>query len=67
MICPAPGNPGRTATAAMKALYLTEGLNYQPELLLQAEDVAQMVVASLKLPRTAEVTDLEMRPLVKSY
>ncbi len=59
--------PGRTATATMKALYLTEGRNYQPELLLQAGDVAQMVMASLQLPRTAEVTDLEIRPLVKSY
>lgn len=59
--------PGRTATARMKALYLTEGREYQPELLLQAADIAQMVVASLQLPRTAEVTDLQIRPLVKSY
>jgi hypothetical protein len=26
-----------------------------------------MVVASLTLPRTAEVTDIHLRPLLKSY
>jgi NADP-dependent 3-hydroxy acid dehydrogenase YdfG len=58
---------GRTATARMKALYSVEGRKYQPELLLQPEDIAQMVMASLQLPRTAEVTSLEIRPLTKSY
>jgi hypothetical protein len=29
--------------------------------------VAHMVVAALTLPRTAEVTEIRMRPLVKSY
>lgn len=33
-----------------------------PELLLQAEDIAQIVITSLQLPRTAEVTNLEIRP-----
>ena len=59
--------PGRTATARMKALYKAEGRKYQPKLLLQAEDIAQIVIASLQLPRTAEVTNLEIRPLIKSY
>ena len=59
--------PGRTATARMESLYEIEGRKYQPELLLQAEDIAQIVVASLQLPRTAEVTNLEIRPLTKSY
>ena len=59
--------PGRTATARMESLYEIEGRKYQPELLLQAEDIANMVVASLQLPRTAEVTNLEIRPLIKSY
>jgi len=58
---------GRTATARMKALYSIEGRKYRPELLLQPEDIAQMVMASLQLPRTAEVTRLEIRPLIKSY
>ena len=59
--------PGRTATARMQALYLAEGRKYQPELLLQPADIAQIVLASLQLPRTAEVTDLAIRPLIKSY
>ena len=49
--------PGRTATARMERLFEVEGRNYQPALLLQPEDIAQIVLASLKLPRTAEVTD----------
>ena len=59
--------PGRTATARMESLYEIENRKYQPELLLQAEDIAQIVIASLQLPRTAEVTNLEIRPLIKSY
>lgn len=59
--------PGRTATPRMKALYEIEGWPYQPELLLQAEDIAQVVLNALLLPRTAEVTNVEVRPLIKSY
>ena len=59
--------PGRTATPRMKSLYETEGREYQPELLLQAEDIAQVVMASLQMPRTAEITNVEIRPLIKSY
>ena len=43
--------PGRTATARMKALYKVEGRKYRPTLLLQAEDIAQIVIAALQLPR----------------
>jgi NADP-dependent 3-hydroxy acid dehydrogenase YdfG len=59
--------PGRTATPRMKALYEIEGWPYRPELLLQAEDIAQLVLNALLLPRTAEVTNVEIRPLIKSY
>lgn len=59
--------PGRTATPRMKALYEIEGHPYQPELLLQAEDIAQVVLSSLLLPRTAEITNVEIRPRIKSY
>jgi short-subunit dehydrogenase len=59
--------PGRTATPRMKRLYEIEGRTYQPELLLQPEDIAEVVVSSLLLPRTAEVTNIEIRPLRKSY
>jgi NADP-dependent 3-hydroxy acid dehydrogenase YdfG len=58
---------GRTATPRMQALYEAEGREYQPELLLQGEDIAQTVMASLQMPRTAEITNVEIRPLIKSY
>jgi NADP-dependent 3-hydroxy acid dehydrogenase YdfG len=59
--------PGRTATPRMAALFERESKLYQPELLMQPEDVASMVVHALALPRTAEVTEITMRPLRKSY
>jgi NADP-dependent 3-hydroxy acid dehydrogenase YdfG len=59
--------PGRTATERQKRLYERAGKAYHPELLMQPEDIAGMVIAALTLPRTAEVTDIAMRPAVKSY
>jgi len=58
---------GRTATPRQERLYREEGRVYQPELLMQPEDVAEVVVCALALPRTAEITDVSMRPLTKSY
>lgn len=58
---------GRTATARQARIFELEGREYKPELLIQPDDVAQMVVACLDIPRTAEVTEIRMRPLVKSY
>jgi NADP-dependent 3-hydroxy acid dehydrogenase YdfG len=51
----------------MERLYADGGQAYRPEVLLQATDVAATVVDALSLPRTAEVTDLSIRPLAKSY
>jgi NADP-dependent 3-hydroxy acid dehydrogenase YdfG len=59
--------PGRTATPRMERLFGKEGRAYKPELLMQPEDVAEMVIHSLRLPRTAEVTDISIRPMQKSY
>jgi NADP-dependent 3-hydroxy acid dehydrogenase YdfG len=59
--------PGRTATPRIAALFEKEGRPYRPELLMQPEDVALMVTQALALPRTAEVTDISMRPMQKSY
>jgi NADP-dependent 3-hydroxy acid dehydrogenase YdfG len=59
--------PGRTATERQKRLYKLADKAYQPELLMQPEDIAAMVVAALCLPRTAEVTEISMRPMLKSY
>ncbi len=59
--------PGRTATPRMAALFEKEGKPYRPELLLQPEAIASMVVHTLCLPQTAEVTDISIRPMLKSY
>jgi len=59
--------PGRTATSRQSRLYAKDGKPYRPELLLQPEDVARMVMAALSLPATAEVTDISIRPMLKSY
>jgi len=58
--------PGRTATPMQESIFAAEGRSYDPSRLLQPEDVAEMVLAALCLPRTAEVTDLHIRPLQKT-
>jgi len=57
--------PGRTATPLQVGIHAIEGKRYQPELLMQPEDVAAMVVSALGLPRSAEVTDISIRPMIK--
>ena len=59
--------PGRTATARQACLYEKEGKPTSPELLLQPEDIATMVVTALTLSATAEVSDIMIRPMFKSY
>jgi NADP-dependent 3-hydroxy acid dehydrogenase YdfG len=59
--------PGRTATPRTEQLFREERKAYRPELLMQPEDVAAMVVHSLKMPRSCEVTEISIRPLFKSY
>jgi hypothetical protein len=58
---------GRTSTPRQARIFELEGRQYRPELLLQPEDVAAVVVNALCLPRTAEVTNVMMRPALKSY
>ena len=55
--------PGRTATAMQEEVHRYEGRDYDPERFLQPRDVAAAVLSSLALPRTAEVTDLHIRPM----
>ena len=56
---------GRTATPMQRELHRLEGRAYRPERLLQPDDVATMVLHALAMPRTAEVTDITIRPLAK--
>ena len=55
--------PGRTASAMQEEVHRFEGRTYHPERMIQPEDVAASVVHALALPRTAEVTDLHLRPM----
>jgi NADP-dependent 3-hydroxy acid dehydrogenase YdfG len=57
--------PGRTATPMQALVHELEDKAYEPEKLMQPEDVAEVVVNALSLPRTAEVTDIHIRPLNK--
>jgi NAD(P)-dependent dehydrogenase (short-subunit alcohol dehydrogenase family) len=59
--------PGRTATGMQEAMFRDEGRPYRPELLLQPDDVAAAIISVLALPRTAEVTEVHLRPAIKSY
>ncbi|MGH8730038.1 MAG: SDR family NAD(P)-dependent oxidoreductase [Burkholderiales bacterium] len=59
--------PGTTATHGSEKIFAQEGKSFQSELLLQPEDVAGMVVNTLSVPRTAEVTDVNIRPMQKTY
>lgn len=54
---------GRTATPMQAVLHDLERRPYRPERLVQPEDVAQVVLAALAVPRTAEVTDVTIRPM----
>ena len=58
--------PGRTASPMQAAVFKMEGREYRPELLMQPEDLASVVINALALPRSAEVTDINVRPLIKS-
>jgi NADP-dependent 3-hydroxy acid dehydrogenase YdfG len=58
--------PGNTATPMQEAVHQMGGRAYRPELLIQPEDVAMVVVNSLSLPCTVEVTDIHLRPMIKS-
>jgi len=58
---------GRTAGPMQEKLFREEGKTYHPEALLQPEEVASVIVHALTVPRTAEVTDISIRPMYKSY
>jgi short-subunit dehydrogenase len=57
---------GRTASPMQAAVHRMEGRTYNPELLVQPDDVASIVLNALSLPRSAEVTDMSIRHSIKS-
>jgi NADP-dependent 3-hydroxy acid dehydrogenase YdfG len=58
---------GRTATPMQASIFATEQREYNPGILMQPEDVAEVVLNALALARTAEITEITMRPATKSY
>jgi len=57
---------GRTASEMQERIHRMEGKPYRPELLLQPEDIASVILNALSLPRTAEVTDVHIRTMIKT-
>ena len=57
---------GRTASPMQAGVHEIEGKNYIPEKLIQPEDVAMILINALQLPKTAEVTDIFIRPMNKT-
>ena len=57
--------PGRTASPMQQMVYKSEGKTYKPELLMQPDDIAITIIHAICLPRTAELTDITLAPLVE--
>ena len=57
---------GRTATPMQQALQARTGQTYTPERLLQPDDLAAVLISLMKIPDSAEVTELVVRPMAKA-
>lgn len=57
---------GRTAGERQRQIFEYEGRPYRPEKLVQPTDVARSVRFLLEMSKTAEVTDLMIRPMQKT-
>ncbi|MFH0758708.1 MAG: SDR family NAD(P)-dependent oxidoreductase [Bacteroidota bacterium] len=57
--------PGRTATGMQEKLAQETDGTFNPDILIQPIDIATTVTQALKLPYTAEITDIFIRPMNK--
>ncbi len=57
--------PGRTASPMQESIHKMEGRSYDDARLMQPSDVAETIVYALTAPRTAEVTDITIRPMAQ--
>ncbi len=57
---------GATATPMQEEVRAQQDRGYNPDRLIQPHDVAGLVSSVLALPRTAEITDVTMRPMRKT-
>jgi len=58
--------PGQTATKMLQNLYKLNNKIYLSEILIQPEDIANTVIYTLSLPKTAEIIELYIRPHQKN-
>lgn len=57
--------PGKTASVMQQRAHELAKKPYDAAKLMQPQDVAQMVLSALALPKTAEMTDVHIRPMNK--
>lgn len=58
--------PGNTATDMQRAIQAQAGRAFDPALMLQPADVASAVIGALRMPASAEITDIHVRPMRKA-
>ena len=56
---------GRTAGERQRAIFASEGRPYSPDRLIEPSEIARFVRFALQLSRSAEVTDVTLRPMQK--
>jgi len=59
--------PGKTATAMQEELHRRKNVKMMGELFIQPYEIAYTIVRVLKLPFNAEITELAIRPMKKSW
>ncbi len=57
--------PGRTATPMQAIVHEMEGRDYCPTHFMQTDDVADVIINMLAMPRNMEVTNVNIRPFNK--
>ena len=57
--------PGRTATPMQAEVFRMEKRAYQPEKLLQPKAIADLIACAVTLTRSAEVSEIFVRPMQK--
>jgi NADP-dependent 3-hydroxy acid dehydrogenase YdfG len=55
--------PGRTGTDLQRRLHEGRNETFEPEYFIQPADVANLVLHLIQMPRTAEVTEVFLRPM----
>lgn len=53
---------GRTATPRQERVFQAEGIDYTPEILIQPDDVANVVLTAVALPRRAQLPNITIWP-----